>query len=67
MTFEFSKKEIKELYKLRTKIHKMGPLSTLQDLFNRSEAFGDRVAVVEKVKKQPVSYTVKEFCKFTNT
>ncbi len=61
MTIELSKKEIKELYKLRTKIHKMGPLSTLQDLFNRSEAFGDRVAVVEKVKKQPVSYTVKEF------
>ncbi len=61
MTIELSKKEIKELYKLRKKIHMMGPLSTLQDLFNRSEAFGDRVAVVEKVKKQPVSYTVKEF------
>ena len=54
MTIELSKKEIKELYKLRTKIHKMGPLSTLQDLFNRSEAFGDRVAVVEKIKEKLV-------------
>ena len=61
MTIELSKKEIKELAALRTKIHDMGPLSTLQDLFNRSEAFGDRVAVVEKVKKQPVTYTVKQF------
>lgn len=61
MTIELSKKEIKELYALRKKIHNMGPLSTLQDLFIRSEAFGDRVAVVEKVKKQPVAYTVKQF------
>lgn len=61
MTIEFTKKELKELYALRKKIHNMGPLSTLQDLFNRSEAFGDRIAVVEKVKKQPVAYTVKEF------
>ena len=61
MTIELSKKEIKELRKLREEIHNRGPLSTLQDLFNRSEEFGDRVAVVEKVKKKPVAYTVKEF------
>lgn len=61
MTIELSKKEIGELKKLREKIHKRGPLTTLQDLFLRSEEFGDRVAVVEKVKKQPVAYTVREF------
>lgn len=61
MTIELSKKEIKELKKLRKQIHMLGPIGTIKDMFTRSEAFGDRVAVVEKVKKQPVSYTVKEF------
>lgn len=61
MTIELSKKEIKELQKLRSEIRRRGPLTTLQDLFVRSEEFGDRIAVVEKVKKQPVAYTVKQF------
>lgn len=61
MTIELTKKEIKELTKLRKQIHLSGPLGTIKDIFTRSEAFGDRVAVVEKIKKQPVSYTVKEF------
>ncbi len=61
MTIQHSKKEKKEIAKLRTKIHNMGPCSTIKEMFVRSEAFGDRVAVVEKIKKQDVCYTVKEF------
>ena len=61
MTIELTKQEIKVLKKLREDIRSRGPLTTLQDLFVRSEEFGDRVAVVEKVKKQPVAYTVKQF------
>ena len=61
MTIELTKKEIKALKKLRHEIHMMGPLGTIKDMFTRSEAFGDNVAVVEKIKKQPVAYTVKEF------
>ncbi len=61
MTIQHSKKERKEIAKLRTKIHNYGPISTIKDIFVRSEEFGDRVAVVEKIKKQDVCYTVKEF------
>ncbi len=61
MTIQHSKKEKKEIAKLRTKIHNMGPCSTIKEMFVRSEAFGDRVAIVEKIKKQDVCYTVKEF------
>lgn len=61
MTIQHSKKEKKEIAKLRTKLHNMGPCSTIKEMFVRSEAFGDRVAVVEKIKKQDVCYTVKEF------
>lgn len=61
MTIRHSKKEKKEIVKLRTKIYNMGPCSTIKEMFVRSEAFGDRVAVVEKIKKQDVCYTVKEF------
>ncbi len=61
MHIEISKKEFKELAKLRTKIHNYGPLGTIKDIFTRSEEFGDRVAVVEKIKKQDMVYTVKEF------
>lgn len=61
MTIELTKKEKKEIAKLRTKIHNYGPISTIKDIFVRSEEFGDRVAVVEKIKKQDVCYTVKEF------
>lgn len=61
MHIELSKKEVKELFKLREKVHDIGPLGSIKDIFTRSEAFGDRVAVVEKIKKKPVAYTVKEF------
>ena len=61
MHIELTKKEFKELAKLREKIHKQGPVISIQDMFLRSEAFGDRVAVVEKIKKQDVVYTVKDF------
>ncbi len=61
MTIQHSKKEKKEIAKLRTKLHNMGPCSTIKEMFVRSEAFGDRVAVVEKIKRQDVCYTVKEF------
>ncbi len=61
MTIQHSKKEKKEIVKLRTKIHNYGPISTIKEIFTRSEEFGDRVAVVEKIKKQDVCYTVKEF------
>ena len=54
MTIQHSKKEKKEIAKLRTKIYNMGPCSTIKEMFVRSEAFGDRVAVVEKIKKQDV-------------
>lgn len=61
MTIQHSKKEKKEIAKLRTKIHNYGPVTTIKEMFIRSEEFGDRVAVVEKIKKQDVCYTVKEF------
>ncbi len=61
MTIQHSKKEKREIAKLRSKIHNMGPCSTIKEMFVRSEAFGDRIAVVEKIKKQDVCYTVKEF------
>ena len=62
MTIQYSKKEKKEIAKLRTKIHNYGPISTIKDMFVRSEEFGpDRIAVVEKIKKQDACYTVKEF------
>ncbi len=61
MHIELTKKEFKELAKLRTKIHNYGPISTIKDMFTRSEEFGDRVAVVEKIKKQDAVYTVREF------
>ncbi len=61
MTIELSKKEIKSLMKLRHELRMMGPLGTIKDMFTRSETFGDNIAVVEKIKKQPVAYTVKEF------
>ena len=61
MHIELTKKEIKELYALREKIHNYGPLGTIKDIFTRSEEFGNRYAVVEKIKKKPVAYTVKQF------
>lgn len=61
MTIELTKKQVKELRALRSKIHKIGPLGTIKDIFTRSEAFGDNVAVVEKIRKQPVAHTVREF------
>ncbi len=61
MHIELSKKEIRELKKLRTKVHNLGPLGTVKDIFTRSEVFGDRVAFVEKIKKQDVCHTVREF------
>lgn len=61
MTIELSKKEVKNLMKLRNELRMMGPLGTIKDMFTRSETFGDNIAVVEKIKKQPVAYTVKEF------
>ena len=61
MHIELSKKELKELKKLRAQIHRSSAVSTIKEMFERSEAFGDRVAVVEKIKKQDVVYTVKDF------
>ena len=61
MTIQHSKKEKKEIARLRTKLHNMGPCSTIKEMFVRSEAFGDRIAVVEKIKRKDVCYTVKEF------
>lgn len=61
MHIELTKKEFKELAKLRAQIHNSGAVTTIKEMFTRSEAFGDRVAVVEKIKKQDAVYTVKEF------
>lgn len=61
MHIELTKKEFKELAKLRAEIHNSGAVTTIKEMFVRSEAFGDRVAVVEKIKKQDMVYTVKEF------
>lgn len=61
MHIELTKNELKELKKLRAKIHRASAVETIQEMFTRSEAFGDRVAVVEKIKKQDVVYTVKDF------
>ena len=46
MHIELSKKELKELKKLRAQIHRSSAVSTIKEMFERSEAFGDRVAVV---------------------
>ena len=43
MHIELTKKEIKELYALRTKLHGIGEAKSIKDMFERSEAFGDRV------------------------
>ena len=61
MHIELTKKEFKELAKLRAKIHKYGEVTSIKEMFTRSEEFGDRVAVVEKIKKQDAVYTVKDF------
>ena len=61
MHIELSKQELKELKKLRAKIHRASAVETIKEMFERSEAFGDRVAVVEKIKKQDVVYTVRDF------
>lgn len=61
MHVEITKKEFKELAKLREKIHNSGEVTSIKEMFTRSEAFGDRVAVVEKIKKQDAVYTVKDF------
>ncbi len=61
MHIELTKKEFKELAALRGKIHTSGAVTSIKEMFVRSEAFGDRVAVVEKIKKQDVVYTVKDF------
>ena len=61
MHIELTKQELKELKALRAKIHRSSAVETIKEMFTRSEAFGDRVAVVEKIKKQDVVYTVKDF------
>ncbi len=61
MHVELTKKEFKELAKLRAEIHNSGEVTSIKEMFTRSEAFGDRVAVVEKIKKQDAVYTVKDF------
>ena len=61
MHVEITKKEFKELAKLRAEIHNSGEVTSIKEMFTRSEAFGDRVAVVEKIKKQDAVYTVKDF------
>ncbi len=60
MNFEMSKKEIKELQKLRHALYESKKIETIRDIFDISENFGDRYAVVEKVKKQQVNYTVRQ-------
>ncbi len=60
MNFEMSKKDIKELQKLRHKLYDEKKIETIRDIFDVSENFGDRYAVVEKVKKQQVNYTVRQ-------
>ena len=61
MHIELTKAEFKELAKLRKQIHESGEVTSIKDMFIRSEAFGNRVAVVEKIKKQDMVYTVKDF------
>lgn len=48
MHIELTKKEFRELAKLRAEIHRSGEVKSIKEMFTRSEAFGDRVAVVEK-------------------
>ena len=61
MHIELTKQELRELKALRAKIHRSSAVETIKEMFERSEAFGDRVAVVEKIKKQDVVYTVRDF------
>ncbi len=60
------KKEAKLIDAMRKKVHLIGPLADLKDLVLRAEeAYGDRLAIVDKVKqgkeKIVVRHTVKEF------
>lgn len=57
------KKVSPELIKLRHKAHMMGELDTLQTLISRTySVYGDRLAIVEKNKKELIEHTAKELC-----
>lgn len=52
-----------ELMQLRHKVHSMGDLDTLQTLISRTySTYGDRLAIVEKNKKDLIEHTAKELC-----
>ena len=55
MHIELSKQELKELKKLRAQIHRSSAVETIKEMFTRSEAFGDRVAVGIDAKNEMVA------------
>ena len=56
-----TKKEKKELARIRHEVHMMGELTTLKQIIERMEAFGDRICMVEKRKEEIIQHTVKDF------
>lgn len=59
MTTKLTKKEMQRMDKLRKDVLREGHLVTLRDIYDRAyRHFGDRLAVVEKVAGENVSYTL---------
>ena len=56
-----TRKEKKELARIRHEVHMMGELTTLKQIIERMEAFGDRICMVEKRKEEIIQHTVKDF------
>ena len=58
---QFTKKDKKEIDKIRHEVHMMGELITLRQLLDRMEIYGDRICMVEKKKYEIVQHTVRQF------
>ena len=58
---QFTKKDKKEIDKIRHEVHMMGELFTLRQLLDRMEVYGDRICMVEKKKYEIVQHTVRQF------
>ncbi len=58
---ELTKKEKKEIARLRHQVHLTGELLTLRQLFDRMEVYGDRLCMVEKDEDRIINHTVRDF------
>ncbi len=58
---QFTKRDKKEIDRVRHEVHMMGELFTLRQLLDRMEVYGDRICMVEKKKYEIVQHTVRQF------